>query len=129
MLLGEPRPLAPDPVVVRPGGTRGLSSLALLRARKSAILDSVSAVPRYNRDDVRRALIPAAVETASCAWTPCNPEVVGALENCWAVLNTPARKLLVPLPRRHAKPGADQGPLADQAGIAAKVANPNAHLG
>lgn len=82
------------------------------KALRGEILDTVCGLTGYHRDYARRALRaalkPAPVRVRAPRAPKYDPEVVGALQKCWAVLNAPAgRRLapmlgeLVPLLRRH----------------------------
>ena len=79
---------------------------------KGEILDTVCGLTGYHRDYARRALRaalkPGPVRKRAPRRPKYDPEVVAALEKCWAVLNAPAGKRLapmlaelVPLLRRH----------------------------
>ncbi|MGH3966936.1 MAG: integrase catalytic domain-containing protein [Mycobacterium sp.] len=71
------------------------------KSQKAAILDSVCAVTGYHRDYARRALrgalAPKVVKPRSTREPRYGPEVVAALQKCWAVLNAPAGKRLAPI--------------------------------
>jgi hypothetical protein len=68
---------------------------------KSEILDTVCRVTGYHRDYARRALRaalkPQPVRPRAPRTPKYDPQVVAALEKCWAVLNAPAGKRLAPM--------------------------------
>lgn len=71
------------------------------KSQKARILDSVCAVTGCQRDYARRALrsalAPKMVKPRAAREPTYGPEVVVALEKCWAVLNAPAGKRLAPM--------------------------------
>jgi Integrase core domain len=71
------------------------------RAVKTEVLDAVCAVTGFNRDYARRALKqalrPRVVRPRPPRAPKYGPNVVAALEKCWAVENAPAGKRLAPV--------------------------------
>jgi hypothetical protein len=82
-------------------GSQAVRYRTASKAQKAAILDSVCAVTGFNRDyarrALRRALRPKVVMPGRPRDPKYGPEVVAALEKCWATLNAPAGKRLAPM--------------------------------
>jgi hypothetical protein len=97
---------------------------------KGEILDTVCGLTGYHRDYARRALRaalkPAPVRVRTARTPKYDPDVIRALEKCWAVLNAPAGKRLapmlaelVPLLRRHGELHLDEDAAVLLAGMSA----------
>jgi hypothetical protein len=97
---------------------------------KGEILDTVCGLTGYHRDYARRALRaalkPAPVRVRAPRTPKYDPDVIRALEKCWAVLNAPAGKRLapmlgelVPLLRRHGELHLDDDAAVLLAGMSA----------
>jgi len=97
---------------------------------KGEILDTVCGLTGYHRDYARRALRaalkPHSVRRRVPRVPKYDPNVVAALEKCWAVLNAPAGKRLapmlgelVPVLRRHGELDLDDGAADLLAGMSA----------
>lgn len=97
---------------------------------KGEILDTVCGLTGYHRDYARRALRtalkPQPVRKRAPRTPKYDPDVIRALEKCWAVLNAPAGKRLapmlaelVPLLRRHGELHLDDDAAVLLAGMSA----------